>query len=298
MKIGWLVNDMLTGIPGTKTFWHDLLDNVPGLIDKTGGYTPFPMLSNKIEEYARNEGNPDYIIRNGSFFGRINLIVPTITLLQDLGHGRIDVCNSSNIVVFNSPYTEVNYRGVVTNSSTIIPLGVDFDYFKPSKSYKEELSILDNSILYIGSSENHPKGFNIVLNLINNSDYNFCLVMKDDFKMNHPRVKVFNKINHDILIKIINSCSLLICTSIVETQHLSGIEAAACNIPLVVTNVGVYYGLQDGEWGIKVLDEDFKNKIEYVINNKNKFSARKFFLDNGYDKKNCMKKWNNIIDNL
>lgn len=298
MKKGWLVNDMLTGIPGTKTFWHDLLDNVPNLIDKTGGYTSFPALSNKIEEYAKNEGLPDYIIRNGSFFGRINLNVPTISLLQDLGHGRLDVCNTSTIVVFNSPYTEVNYRGMVTRPTTIIPLGIDFDYFKPDKNYRDELGILDNSILFIGSSENHPKGFNVVLDLINNTNYNFCLVMKDDFYIDHPRVKVFNKINHNTLIKVINSCSLLICTSVVETQHLSGLEAAACDIPLVVTNVGLYYDKIDGEWGVKVLDGDFKTKIDYVMNNKNKFSPRKFFLEHGYDKKNCMKKWNDVINGL
>ena len=296
-KIGWLINDTLTCIPGTKTFWHDLLENIPGLKDKTNGYTNFGVLPYKIEEYARTEGLPSYIIRNASFFNRINLNVPTISLLQDLGHGRLDVCNSSTIVVFNSPYTKAHYQNMSVPTK-IIPLGVDFDFFKPDKSYKEELGILDNSILFIGSSDTNPKGFDKVLNLINNTEYNFCLVMKDDFQINHPRVKVFNKISHDLLLKIINSCSLLICTSVVETQHLAGLEAAACNIPLVTTNVGVYYDKQDGEWGVKVMDNNFITKIEYVMNNKENFSPRKFFLERGYDKKDCMKSWQNLVDSL
>ena len=36
---GWLVNDCLTCIPGTKTFWHDLLEWIPTLEDKTDFHT-------------------------------------------------------------------------------------------------------------------------------------------------------------------------------------------------------------------------------------------------------------------
>jgi glycosyltransferase involved in cell wall biosynthesis len=297
MKKGWLVNDTLTCIPGTKTFWHDLLENVPGLVDKTDGNTSFNILPHKIVEYANIEGVPDYIIRNASFFSKINLTVPTISLLQDLGHGRIDVCNSSTVVVFNSPYTKANYRNIQAPTE-IIPLGVDFDFFKSDKSYKEELGIMEDSILFIGSSDFHPKGFDKVLHLIENSNYNFCLVMKDEFQINHPRVKVFNKVSHDKLLKIINSCALLICTSVVETQHLAGLEAAACNIPLVTTNVGVYYDKEDAEWGLKVLDGNFKPKIDYVLNNRDKFSPREYFLNLGYDKKNCMKKWRELVEKI
>lgn len=298
MKKGWLVNDTLTCMPGTKTFWHDLLENIPNLEDKTNGYTNFNILPQRIVDYGINEGNPDYIIRNGSFFNRINLNVPTICLLQDLGHGRIDVCNASNVVVFNSPYTESNYRGQIHVPSTIIPLGVDFNHFKKDRSYNTELNVLENSLLFIGSSTTHPKGFDKILELIDSTDYNFCLVMKDDYQLIHPRVRVFNKVDHDLLVKIINSCLLLLCTSVIETQHLSGIEAAACDIPLVVTNVGVYYNLIDGEWGLKVLDGNFRPKIEYIINNKSEFSPRRFFLNNGYDKKNCMSRWNELINSL
>ncbi len=296
-KIGWLVNDTLTCIPGTKTFWHDLLDNVEGLKDKCNGHTSYNVLANKIVEYANNEGKPNYIIRNGSFFPIIPLSVPTISLLQDLGHGRMDVCNNSTVVVFNSEYTKAHYPQVNVRTE-IIPLGIDFNIFKPSENYKNELGILDNSILFIGSSQNNPKGFNKVIELINNTNYNFCLVMKDEFNLSHPRVKVFNRVGHDLLIKIINSCSLLICTSIVETQHLAGIEAAACNIPLITTNVGAYYEKKDGDWGMLVKDGDFKNKIDYVINNLDKFSPRKHFLELGYDKSSCMNKWNELIKSI
>ena len=47
-KTGWLVNDTLTCIPGTITFWHNLLEWNPYLIDKTNGYTNFSVLSQNI----------------------------------------------------------------------------------------------------------------------------------------------------------------------------------------------------------------------------------------------------------
>lgn len=58
MKKGWLVNDFLTCIPGTKTFWHDLLEWIPGLTDKC---FPYPILADTIERLGV-ESPPDYII--------------------------------------------------------------------------------------------------------------------------------------------------------------------------------------------------------------------------------------------
>jgi glycosyltransferase involved in cell wall biosynthesis len=292
---GWLVNDKLTAIPNTRTFWHDLLDYIPGLKDKTGGNTPFKMLVQHIEDCARHEGLPDYIIRNASYFNRIPLLVPTISVLQDIGRARIDVCNASTVVVCNSSYTKSHYQNVIHAPIEIIPLGIDFDFFHSSNACNEKYGILDNSILFVGSSLSHPKGFDTIRKLIETTSYNFCLVMKDNFEMNHPRVRVFNKVSQNAMREIMNSCRLLVCTSVVETQHLAGLEAAACGLPLVVTNVGAYYDLQDGDWGCKVVDDNFISCIEYVMQNTSIFSPRTFFLNRGFDKPTCMQKWNTLI---
>ena len=107
-KIGWLVNDMLTCIPGTKTFWHDLLESIPNLIDKTNGYTDYNTLATNIENQLKNE-TPHYIIRNASYFRQIQTKVPTISLLQDITQNHA-VCYSSDIVVANSLYTASHYN--------------------------------------------------------------------------------------------------------------------------------------------------------------------------------------------
>jgi glycosyltransferase involved in cell wall biosynthesis len=288
MKKGWLVNDFLTCIPGTKTFWHDLLEWLPGLEAQC---FPYPVLAEIIESLP---SRPDYIIRNASYFRPINFPAKTISLIQDIGE-QWDVINSSDTIVFNSPYTASFYEGKINRDSKIIPLGVDFNHFKPCK-FDEQIGILPNSILFVGSSQSNPKGFDKVLELLYNSNYNFCFVMKDDYELTHPRVKIFNKVCQDKMKQIYNSCSMLVCTSIIETQHLAGLEAAACGLPLVATNVGAYFGLTDGDWGVKVRDDNFLEAIDRVMNNLSGFSSRNFFLKAGYDKESCRKSWIKLIE--
>ena len=296
MKRGWLVNDCLTCIPGTKTFWHDLLEWIPGLEAKCiGGYDTLP---DRIEQlYERSLEKPDYIIRNSAYFRKLNIPVKTYSLVQDVLHGaakdiQVDVCNSSNEVVFNSPYTYCFYIGLISQHISLIPLGVDSIFFNKSTKHQ---GILPESILFVGAANNHPKGFDKVLNLINSTNYNFCLVMKDDFQMVHPRVRVFNKINHDTLLQIYNTCKLLICTSEVETQHLASIEAGFCNLPVVTNNVGIHYNRDNGSWGINVKNNDYISAINYVINNYDSFRPREYLLKESLDKESCKESWRNLI---
>lgn len=305
MKTGWLINDTLTCIPGTKTFWHDLLDWLPNLHDKCNGLTPFSILPEVIENKYEKDSKPDYIIRNASYFRKLNIKTKTICLLQDVlydKHMQLDVCNNSDIVVFNSPYTKYVYDKLITVPKVVIPLGVNFNKFIPMQhSFSEELNILPDSILFIGSATNNPKGFDILLDIIANTTYNFCLVMKDDYVSNNSRVKVFNKVDHIKLVKIINSCKMLICTSRIETLHLAGVEAAACNLPIVTTNVGIYHNLSSGKWGRNIIDattKAFIEQLEYVFNNYSYFQPRDTFYDLGLDILTCKKKWIHLINSL
>lgn len=304
-KIGWLVNDTLTCIPNTKTFWNNLLEWLPGLIDKTNGYTNYGMLSSVIEdELAITNNKPYYIIRNGTYFRPLNTNIKTIVLIQDIQteetfNQQIQNINSSEFVVFNSNYVYNKYSIFMKhNRYKIIPLGINFDLFKPLSSKYSD--ILPNSILYIGSSDNYPKGFDTVLKIVEEmKDQNFCFIMKDDYKIDNPRIKVFNKISNEDVVKIINSCICAICTSREETQHLSGIECGACNIPIIATSVGVYDDNKNSkEWGLIANETNFTEKINYVMNNISEFSPRKFFLENGYSIETCRESWKLLVENL
>ena len=302
---GWLVNDILTGIPGTKTLWHDLLKWIPSLEDKT--IAPYTTLADEIE-IAASTSPPNYIIRNATFFRPLNIPCKTFSLIQDIHDGawvhkdqQLQVANASDVVIFNSPYTKSFYKKEVNVPMITIPLGVDFDLFKPLKNKEEvrkKLNILPDSILFVGSSHKYPKGFDLVEELIHSTNYNFCLVMKDDFYIDHPRVKVFNKVNHDVLLEIYNSCVMLICTSEQETQHLSGIEAAACGLPIVATNVGIYHNRKAGEWGNVSTKENFNKSIQKVMINLNNYNPREYFIREGLNRESCKKKWLYLINNI
>lgn len=299
-KKGWLVNDCLTCIPNTKTLWHDLLENIKGLEDKTEGYTSFDFLPEKIESQFINETKPDYIIRNATYFRKLNANIKTISLVQDLSNDPVqqDVINSSDVAIFNSPYTFSHYKDRIATKYEIIPLGTNFDFFYPEKDYSNELGILPNSVLFVGAANISPKGIDLVAKIFKNTRYNFCFVMKDDFNLQNSRAKVFNKVSSETIRKIYNSCKMLICTSKVETQHLAGIEAGACNKPIVATKVGCYYDLPDGEWGHVANEDNFIEKMDLVMNNLEKYNPRNFFKNRGFDKTNCMSKWKQTVENI
>jgi len=238
-------------------------------------------------------------------------MVKTISLIQDiqlhddsLKNMQIDVINHSDIVVFNTNYVYSKYKNYMThNNVKIIPLGVNFDFFKPISERHPD--VLPNSILFIGSSLTYPKGFDRLLKIIEEmKDSNFCLIMKDNFSYDqlpsqlNCRVKIFNRINHETVRIIINSCICAICTSYEETQHLSGIECGACDIPIIASCVGIYNDCQNNEdWGVIADDTNFVEKINYVIKNKDKFNPRDYFIKQGYSIPSCRGAWTSLVNN-
>lgn len=300
-KNGWLVNDCLTCIPNTRTFWHDLLDWFPNLQDKCNGYTDYSILANVIESI---KPYPDYIIRNGSYFRKLNIDVPTFCLIQDMMNEpmQTEVINTSTCVVFASKQTYNFYKDRINPKNVrVIEQSSDFNFFKPI--HERHPDVLPNSILFIGDSSYHKKGFHRVLNLIEvMPDFNFCLVMKDNTTLDviphqsRNRVRIFNRVNTNTVKLLINSSVCGICTSGNEEGHFAGIEIGACDIPMVARPMGCYLDRKDDKtWGLIANDEDFPETIRYVINNRKLFSPRKFYSKE-YTLERCREKWTSMIN--
>jgi glycosyltransferase involved in cell wall biosynthesis len=300
-KKGWLVNDTLTCIPNTRTFWHDLLDWFPNLEDKCNGYTDYSVLAQTIESI---DDRPDYIIRNGSYFRRLNIDVPTFCLIQDTSDNpmQTEVINTSTCVVFASKETHNLYKDRINpNNVRVIEQSSDFNFFKPISERHPE--VLPNSVIFIGDSSHEKKGFHRVLNLIESmTDFNFCLVMKDDTNIDvipqhsRSRVKIFNKVDRDTVRVLINSSVCAICTSGNEEGHFAGIEIGACDIPMVARPMGCYLDRKDDKsWGLISEDEDFPETIRYVVNNRDTFTPRKYYSKE-YTLERCREKWEDLIN--
>lgn len=296
---GWLINDCLTAIPNTRTFWHDLLEWFPDLEDKTG--FSFQVLPEHIE---RIKDQPDYIIRNATFFRPLKIDIPTISLLQDIknGHKRsvqIEVCSKSSHVVFNSRYIYDQYKNEINAPHSIIPLGTDSNLFKPFNYEKT-----GDTIIFVGST-NAVKGFALLTEIINKTNYKYILVLKDNdnVKVNfkNKNVSVYRQVNQQTLNELLNLSDVMICTSERETLHLSGIEAMLAGVPVVAPNIGIYSDLiEDDRWGVMV---DNRKESEYIrcIHNlitNTKHNTRQCAIENKLTKEDSKQSWISLVENL
>jgi glycosyltransferase involved in cell wall biosynthesis len=260
-----LVNDMLTSIPGTKTFWHDLIEWFA--MDFVGG--DYSTLAEDAAEQIAGDGS--LIIRNASWFPPIETPVPQISLLQDIfeegparemqmsvirPEGYAESKTMRLAVVYNSEFTKSKYvldvKGFppefMTNRERVIPLPVDFDLFEPQNAMglQQRLGLPDGAVCWIGSQ--HPiKGYDIFIQIVRaNPDIPFVGVFKDQAPAyGPPNLRAFTRLPHDELVKVIGACRVGLCTSRSETQHLAGIEMGACGLPMVAPPVGVYWNRDD-----------------------------------------------------
>ena len=198
------------------------------------------------------------IIRNATWFPPIQTQVPTISLLQDIiaeGPQREmqeAVIKSSHAVIFNSAFTESKYHGFHAEvSRAIIPLPVDFTLFEPGNpmGLQQALSLPDGCVCWIGASQGaagQVKGFDIFLRVVRtNPDIPFVAVFKDTLpEYSPPNLRMYCRLTHAELVKVIGACRVGLCTSRMESQHLAGIEMGACGLPMVAPPVGIYWKRQ------------------------------------------------------
>lgn len=250
-----LVNDALTQIPGTRTFWSDLRD----WFDMETVEAPYEALAGVADIAA---DGATLIVRNGTYFGPMETSarVPTISLLQDIipeGSARemqITVANSSKAVVFPSAFMKAQYvtkelaEAAYPGRLPVIPLPVDFSLFEPGNSMglQQALGLPDGCILWIGASQGAAgvvKGWDVFLAVVRaNPDLSFVAVFKDAVPETvPPNLRAYARLSHADLVKVIGACKVGLCTSRTESQHLAGIEMGACGLPLVAPSIGTYW---------------------------------------------------------
>lgn len=261
-----LVNDVRSCIPGTLTFWDDLIEWFG--CEFVGAR--YDVLADVADTVGRDAS---LIIRNATYFGPLesSKTVPTISLLQDIiteGPGREmqeEVIKSSHTVVYNSAFTASKYKArfkkhdgpsdadvAIALRDRIIPLPVDFSLFEPGNAMglQQALSLPSGCVCWIGASQEPAasiKGWDIFLKIVRtNPDLNFVAVFKDAMPgYAPPNLRMFVKLTHKELVKVIGACRVGLCTSRVESQHLAGIEMGACGLTIVAPPVGCYFNRKD-----------------------------------------------------
>jgi len=314
MKI-LVINDQLTSIPGTSTFWSDLVKWFDAEF-MGGDYSDLTKNANSVlNGYGRRKW--DLIIRNGSYFGPIESTAPQISLIQDIfedGPARkmqSEVIKSSTSVVFNSEFTKSKYIilktfAVENPQVKVIPIPVDFDLFRPGNlmGLQQALSIPDGAVCWIGAAQEaaHIKGWDIFLSIVRqNPDIPFVGIFKDQQPEYGPtNLRMYTKVNHEELVKIIGACRVGLCTSRVESQHLAGIEMGACGLPMVAPPVGTYWKRDE----IAGLLEDNPTISDYtnIIRNTRAASSNpeeiRNYWQKEFDKPVIRKQWETLVQEV
>ena len=150
--------------------------------------------------------------------------MPIISLLQDpyeinspLFNQQIEVCNLSSHVVFNSEYTKERYENFLNVPTSVIEIGTNHNLFFPLKEKK--INQKQKMIGYIGSTNEEFKGYSMVKEIIERTNYNFILILKDNGHFENERVRVYNKIPQEEIAILLNEIDIVICTSKHETLH-------------------------------------------------------------------------------
>lgn len=208
-------------------------------------------------------------------FGRDEFLVKERIQREALAGADVVVANSKNVA---------DYYGVA--NAVIIPIGTDVNLFKPlpnKDALRKKYGIPENRRIKIFVGSTHKvKGFDILTKEIKNDKESFyILVLKDKWfdkwfwKLKLPNVKIFQRVNQNVLVELHNCADVFVGRSRVETLWLGPIEAMFCGIPVDITPVGIF--------------ADWKPK------NKN---PRLEAFEAGLDKETMIKKWRSLIERL
>lgn len=234
-----VVNDHLTCIPNTRTLWHHLTEWFAAEFINGDYSTLASRAESRIIELPHP---PSIIIRNGTYFPwfttRHRPVIPLIQDIQPFGshlhQWQLNVGRNSNAVVFNSEHTKSFYPEL-HDRAHVIPLGVDFDVFKPHAGTEKKYDVV-----WVGAGT-AIKGWDDFQRIVRgNPDLRFACVTKDGARFFAYNVEFLCQLPQDEMVRVYNESRVGLCTSKQETQHLAGIEMAACGLWVVAPPVGVY----------------------------------------------------------
>lgn len=282
----WVVNDRLTAIPGTRTMWHELLDLVPGSVFVAVDYgnPRLPM------------SQPDLVIRPASYFGPLPVTCPQVVFFQEIHEPRtatrsvaVAAASNANLIVWNSSYTKSHYPELAHKESLVVPIGTDAAKFQLGKDHGA-------AVLWVGAPS-YIKGWPLFLELASRMDAQFCVVSKQPVHEAWEKFVVHTSVRQETLAALMGRCRLALCTSEVETQHLAGIEAGLCGVPIVTRRLGAYADLQDGPWG-SIVERPYD--VDEWLAKIDKApppgpQVRQHWLDAGYDLETWKRKWTEIV---
>lgn len=183
--------------------------------------------------------------------------------------------------IISRSHVEQNYLKEYGITSTLIQAGVDQNLFKPIKKEFRK----NKMVLFLGRQE-RAKGTHL---LIKAMEY-----LPDYYKLN-----MFSNINYEYIPKIIPKSDVLCLPSYTECFPLVILEALACNVPIVATDVGDTRYMIDPPRGGLICTHNPKNIASKIfeVTNEKQFDCRNLAKRYSWEKtvSKVEKVWEEIV---
>jgi len=232
---------------------HDVNSLGWGLVPMKGFGVP---IISTIHHPLTRDRNSD-LMRDGSFWEKI-----TTLLFYPLGMQRFVINRLDHVITsFREGVDELHDAfGLDRPRISVVYNGMDMDVFRNHGECREE-----NSLLFVGNTEDYKKGIQFLIEALSMMPEHINLTIVDEgppLKMNaHNLVKKFRvenrvtftgKVDIDTLVKLYNSKTVVVMSSLYEGFGLPAAEAMACGTPVVATTAGALKEVVDSGSGILV----------------------------------------------
>ena len=298
-------NDWLTGRMGERTMWNVLAERLPSTVELDQSTVGQGVGFETRARSALNLRHRDVkvIIQNASYMqlvdpGRASIVYlqdnlrqmqrPTAQQEDNLKRAAVRITNSW---LTARSYPEYNFE--------IIPIGVDHERFKPmdQKAIQQDLSLPEKPIAIFVGDLSPTKGWEEIKAIIERrDDLHWIIVSKSAERYERANVSMYNRVDHALLAKLYNAADVFVVGSPVETQCLAAIEAAMCNVPVVMRLTGIFGDLSGQERArVGVFGDDFEAGIMQVLSARKSLQPREAMIEYGLTLDTMIDRWQRLL---
>ena len=277
---------------------------------------------------------PDLIIKNSGIGGFENIKTPQIVVFQDpfysiqkfmvdkkIFDSKMEFYSAcvdlqrrtgnqahKNVAVSDFMKQEMGLFGIKCDK--VIKHGIDIELFKPLKN-KEKLRKKygipkDKKVGIMVTKFTPAKGWEMVVGLVNHFQDIFWIIVRTATKADYQdkpvlkNVVLIDKVPREQMPELYNCADFLVNPSPVESFSLCGLEAMACDIPVISYKTGFVWkwghisdaGIFINEWDFN----EYKEAVKEFMQGKYKFCPREVIIQEELTKKRFDKEWKEFVE--
>ena len=298
-----IANNKLNGINGEKVLWGQLLDfqNTIGLdFERVQGKTPL-----SFETFIKKlKIRVSFVFQNATF---IPILMPSRFSVLYLQDNLRRMKNISPLQEYNLEAAQALVTNVSDNAASypefdfeICPIGVDEKLFSPmdKKNLRTKYGFKQDDFIgiFVGALD-EVKGWNEIKKIIAaEQKFKWIIVTKYEQVSPGDNVYFFAQQPQEALAELLNCADFFILGSSVETQCLAAVEAAFCNLPIVMKPVGIFTEFNENEKKmVGEIGNDLHKGVLEVYKKIGQYSPRETMLSKGLSSEIVKQKWWHLL---